>query len=61
MVDRDWITIYKKQIGAEYRLDNTHYIEYTYQQFKDELNKSNIEILSHYVQFGELYAVCKAG
>ena len=60
MIDRDWITIYKKQIGAEYRLDKTHYTEYTYLQFEDELNKSNIEILSHHIQFGELYAVCKA-
>ena len=60
MVDRDWITIYKKQIGVEYRLDSTHYTEYTYLQFKDELSKSDIEIISYYVRFGELYAVCKA-
>jgi SAM-dependent methyltransferase len=60
MIDRDWITIYKKQIGVEYRLDRTHYTEYSYQQFKDELSKCNIEILSHHIQFGELYAVCKA-
>ena len=60
MVDRDWITIYKKQMGIECRLDKTHYTEYTYLQFKDELNKSNIEIVSHHIQYGELYAVCKA-
>lgn len=60
MIDRDWITVYKKQIGVEYRLDKTHYTEYTYLQLKEELKKSNIEILSHYIQFGELYAVCKA-
>ena len=35
MVDRDWITIYKKQIGVEYRLDRTHFTEYKYLQFKD--------------------------
>ena len=61
MVDRDWITVYKKQIGVEYRLDKTHYTEYTYLQFKDELSKSNIEIISYDVKFGELYAVCRAG
>ncbi|MDA9801506.1 class I SAM-dependent methyltransferase [Candidatus Pseudothioglobus singularis] len=60
MVDRDWITIYKKQIGIEYRLDKTHYTEYTYTQFKDELKKSNIKIISHHIQYGELYAVCRA-
>jgi SAM-dependent methyltransferase len=60
MVDRDWISVYKKQIGVEYRLDKTHYTEYTYLQFKEELDKSGIEIMSHQVKFGELYAVCKA-
>lgn len=60
MIDRDWISIYKKQVGVEYRLDKTHYIEYSYLDFKDELTKSNIEILNYHVQFGELYAVCKA-
>ncbi len=54
------MSVYKKQIGVEYRLDKTHYTEYTYLQLKEELKKSNIEILSHYIQFGELYAVCKA-
>ena len=52
--------VYKKQIGVEYRLDSTHYTEYTYLQFKDELSKSDIEIISYHVRFGELYAVCKA-
>ena len=59
MVDRDWITLYKKQIGIEYRLDRTHFTEYTYLKFKDELTASNIEIINYHVRFGELYAVCK--
>ena len=60
MIDRDWIAIYKKQVGVEYRLDNTHYTEYTYLQFKEELDKSSVEIISYQVKFGELYAICKA-
>ena len=60
MIDRDWITVYKKQIGVEYRLDKTHFTEYTYLQFKDELSQSNIDIASYEVKFGELYAVCSA-
>jgi len=59
MIDRDWISVYKKQNGFEYRLDKTHYTEYTYLQLEDELNKSNIKIVRHHVVFGELYAVCK--
>jgi len=59
MIDRDWISVYKKQVGVEYRLDKTHYTEYTYSQLKDELSKSNIIITNSHVRFGELYAICK--
>jgi len=60
MIDREWIVIYKKELNLEYRLDSTHFTEYTYEQFNDELNQSGIKILSHHVRFGEIYAVCKA-
>ena len=60
MIDRDWISIHKKEIGVEYRLDKTHFTEYTFLQFKDELDKSDIEITNYHIQFGELYAACKA-
>ena len=60
MIDREWITIYKKELGLEYRLDNTHFIEYTFEQFKNELTQSGIKILSYHIKFGEIYAVCKA-
>jgi 2-polyprenyl-3-methyl-5-hydroxy-6-metoxy-1,4-benzoquinol methylase len=59
MIDRDWISVYKKQVGLEYRLDLEHFVEYTYDQFKEELSASNIEILEYRVRFGEIYAVCK--
>ena len=59
MINREWIVIYKKNLGLDYRLDNTHYIEYTFEQFEDELNKCNIEILSYDIRFGEIYSVCK--
>jgi len=59
MIDRDWISVYKKMVGVEYRLDRTHYIEYTYSKLKDELGKSNITIISSHIRFGELYAKCK--
>ena len=59
MIDRDWITIYKKELGLEYRLDGTHFTEYTYEQFEDELNEAGIEIKSYHIRFGEIYAVCE--
>jgi len=59
MIDRDWIVIYKKNIGLEYRLDNTHFIEYTFEKFQEEVERGGVEILSYHIKFGEIYAVCK--
>jgi len=60
MIDREWIAVYKKELGLEYRLDNTHYTEYTFEQLQDELLQSGVEILSYHVKFGEIYAICEA-
>ncbi|MDQ1339380.1 MAG: hypothetical protein QG567_532 [Campylobacterota bacterium] len=60
MIDRDWITIYKKELGLEYRLDGTHFIEYTFKEFEDELKKAKIDIKKHEIRFGEIYAICEA-
>lgn len=60
MIDREWIAVYKKELGLEYRLDRTHFTEYTFEQFKNELNQANIEINSYNIKFGEIYAICEA-
>ncbi|MDP1833397.1 MAG: class I SAM-dependent methyltransferase [Candidatus Moranbacteria bacterium] len=59
LLTRDWLSVYKKENGFEYRLDSTHYIEYTEENFKDELEKSGLEIENYYIKFGELYATIK--
>ena len=56
MINRSWLTLYKKEIGMEYRLDSSHYIEYTLETFINEFKKANLEILSYSVQFGEIWA-----
>ena len=58
MINRDWISVYKKEIGIEYRLDHTHFIEYTFSGFETELNDVGIKIESYKIKFGEIYAVC---
>jgi predicted RNA methylase len=58
MINRDWISVYKKEIGMEYRLDHTHFIEYTFSGFEKELNDVGINIDSYEIKFGEIYAVC---
>jgi len=58
MRDREWVSIYKKQLGLEWRLDTTHFTEYTEQEFGDEMTEAGLKVVSVEVRFGELYAVC---
>lgn len=59
MIDRDWVTIYKKEHNLEYRLDKTHYIEYTIPMIKKELIQADWDLKEYSVQFGELWGVVK--
>ena len=59
MIDREWVTLYKKELGLDYRLDTTHFTEYTWEQFKNEFEQAGYNIQSHSVQFGEIWAVIK--
>lgn len=56
-IDRDWITPYKLERGIEYRLDPTHFIEYTPEQFEGELTEAGLKIERQFSRFGELFAV----
>ena len=57
-IERDWLALYKKEIGEEFRLDRTHEIEYTRQEFFKELDHAGLTIKDFDVRFGEFYAVC---
>lgn len=57
MLNRDWITLYKKELGLEYRLDTTHYTEYTLKSFTQELSDAGFVVSSYSIQFGEIWAV----
>lgn len=56
MINRTWLTLYKKQLGFEYRLDAIHHIEYTLETFLSEMKQANLEVISFSVQFGEIWA-----
>jgi len=55
----NWITLYKKELGVEWRLDKTHYIEYTLESFKKELEKAELNLEKYSIQFGEIWAVAR--
>ena len=59
VIDREWIVLYKKELGLDYRLDPTHRIEYTLEQFKEELGQANIVPKKVEIRFGEIYAICE--
>lgn len=56
MLNRDWITLYKKELGIEYRLDKTHFTEYTLESFITELKEAGLAVKEHSIQFGEIWA-----
>jgi len=58
-VDRDWLVGYKKQLGIEWRLDKTHFTEYTINTLAGELAAAGFDILESETHFGEIYTVCK--
>lgn len=59
MINRDWITLYKKELGLEWMLDRGHFTEYTLEYFNQELEKAGLNIQSYSIQFGEIWAIIK--
>lgn len=60
LITREWIVLYKQQLGIDYRLDHTHCIEHSPELLKQELEDCGIKIIQNEVRFGELFAVCSA-
>lgn len=58
MIDREWIAVFKKNLKVNWKLDNTHFIEYTKKIFINELSECDLEIISSEIRFGELFAIC---
>lgn len=57
IINRDWITLYKKEMGLDYRLDKGHFVEYTLESFEDELREAGLKIKDYSIQFGEIWAI----
>lgn len=57
LITRDWISVWKKENNFNYKLDETHFIEYTEESFQKEAAEAGLKIESSYIKFGELYAI----
>lgn len=59
--ERDWRVPLKKEIGVDYRLDDTHFIEYLFPEFENEIFESNLRLSKVYFKWGEIWAVAIPG
>ena len=55
LFERDWRVPLKEELGVDYRLDKTHYIEYREEEFFDEIEKLNLAVIKSEVKWGELW------
>ena len=46
LFERDWKVPLKKELGVDYRLDPTHYIEYTQEEYFKELYQAGLKATS---------------
>lgn len=60
MINRDWTAMYKKLHGYEYRLDDTHFIEYTLDILLDELKEAGWSLDYYQINWGEIWGEMKA-
>lgn len=61
LFERDWRVPLKQELGLDYRLDPTHYIEYTQESFANETQQAGLEIVHQEVRWGEIWAELKPG
>ena len=57
LLTRDWLPVYKKERGVEYRLDLTHFTEYSLEQAKNELSTGGWKFAEYSINFGEIWGV----
>jgi SAM-dependent methyltransferase len=55
LFERDWRVPLKKELGVEWRLDDTHEIEYTLESFAREMQEAGLTIKHLEVRWGEIW------
>jgi len=55
--ERDWRVPVKKNLGIDYRLSSTHFIEYTQSEFVDEISKAGLQQLKTEYKWGEIWSI----
>lgn len=55
--ERDWRVPLMKELGMDYWLDPTHYIEYTQEEFVNEVSDADLGIKDFHSRWGEYWVV----
>lgn len=58
--DREWRAPFKKELGVEWRLDDTHETEYTREQLDRELGEAGLKVRECVTRWGEYWVVAEA-
>lgn len=58
--ERDWRVPLKRELGVEWRLDDTHETEYTLESFSEEMAEAGLSIAHQEVRWGEIWAEVRA-
>jgi 2-polyprenyl-3-methyl-5-hydroxy-6-metoxy-1,4-benzoquinol methylase len=57
--ERDWRVPLKKELGLDYMLDSTHFIEYTQENFMEEMKRAGLKIINLECRWSEIWCVAE--
>lgn len=58
--ERDWRVPLMKEVGVDFRLDDTHYVEYTQEEFSKELESAGLNIDHMEIRWSEIWCEASA-
>jgi len=56
LFEREWRVPLKKELGLDWRLDPTHFTEYTQESFEQEIAEAGLEITHKEIRWGEIWS-----
>jgi 2-polyprenyl-3-methyl-5-hydroxy-6-metoxy-1,4-benzoquinol methylase len=56
MMNRDWSVAMKRELGLPYYSDPGHYVEYTTESFKAEMDEAGMKVCTMVINWGEIWA-----
>ena len=59
LYERDWRVPLKEELGVDHRLDSTHFIEYTQEEFFEELSQAGLKATHVEFRWGEIWSVAE--